>query len=93
MFHNLSIRHKLVAGFGAIVAIILFLLILAFNNFARLSEANQWNRHILEVLREIDEVDTSVLQMQSSMRGFLLTGNETIVAPIPSDYAARWKYW
>ena len=88
MFHNLSIRHKLIAGFGAIVAIILFLLILAFNNFARLSDANQWNRHTLEVLREIDEIDTSVLQIQSSMRGFLLTGSETIVAPIPRDYEA-----
>jgi methyl-accepting chemotaxis protein WspA len=88
MFHNLRIRHKLVAGFGAIVAIILVLLILAFINFARLSDANQWNRHTLEVLREFDAIDTSVLQMQSSMRGFLLTGSETIVAPIPSDYAA-----
>jgi len=88
MFHNLTIRHKLVAGLAAIVAIILFLLILAFNNFARLSDANQWNHHTLEVLREIDEIDTSVLQIQSSMRGFLLTGSETIVAPIPKDYEA-----
>ncbi|MCS0583709.1 methyl-accepting chemotaxis protein [Massilia pinisoli] len=87
MFNNLSIRHKLVAGFGAIVAIILFLLILAYNNFARLSDANQWNRHTLEVLLEIDQIATSVLQVQSSARGYLLTGNEALVAPIHTDYA------
>ena len=87
MFHNLSIRNKLVAGFGAIVAIILCLLILAYNNFARLSDANLWNRHTLEVLRELDTIATSVLQIQSSARGYLLTGNENLVTPIRNEYA------
>jgi len=63
MFHLLSIRNKLIVGFGAIVAIILFLLVLAYNNFARLSQANAWNRHTLEVLLEVDRVATSVLQV------------------------------
>ncbi|MCS0633024.1 methyl-accepting chemotaxis protein [Telluria mixta] len=88
MFHNLSIRNKLVAGFGAIVAIILCLLILAYHHFARLSEANLWNRHTLEVLRELDTIATSVLQIQSSTRGYLLTGNENLVTPIRNEYAA-----
>ncbi len=87
MFHNLSIRNKLVAGLGAIVAIILCLLILAYNNFARLSEANAWNRHTLEVLRKLDAIATSVLQIQSSTRGYLLTGNESLVTPIRNEYA------
>jgi len=87
MFHNLSIRNKLVAGFGAIVAIILCLLILAYHNFARLSDANLWNRHTLEVLRELDTIATSVLQIQSSARGYLLTGNENLVTPIRNEYA------
>jgi methyl-accepting chemotaxis protein WspA len=87
MFHNLSIRNKLVAGFGAIVVIILCLLILTYNNFARLSQANQWNRHTLEVLRELDNIATSVLQIQTSTRGYLLTGNESLVTPIRNEYA------
>jgi methyl-accepting chemotaxis protein WspA len=87
MFHNLSIRNKLVAGFGAIVAILLCLLILAYNHFARLSQANAWNRHTLEVLLELDHIATSILQVQSSTRGYLLTGNESLVAPIRNEYA------
>jgi len=87
MFYNLSIRNKLVAGFGAIVAIILFLLILAYNNFASLSEGNRWNRHTLDVLLEVDRIAASVLQVQASVRGYVLTGNETLVAPIRNDYA------
>jgi methyl-accepting chemotaxis protein WspA len=55
MFDHLSIKNKLTIGFGAILAIILVLLILAYNNFARLSEANGWDRHTLEVLLETDQ--------------------------------------
>lgn len=87
MFRNLSIKNKLIVGFGAIVAIILFLLILAFNHFQRLSEASRWNRHTLEVLIEANQIATSVVQVQASTRGYLLTGNETLVSPIRNEYA------
>jgi methyl-accepting chemotaxis protein WspA len=88
MFQQLSIKNKLIAGFGAIVAIILLLLILAYSNFAKLSEANGWNRHTLEVLLQTDQVATSLLQIQASTRGYLITGNETLVAPIANEYAS-----
>jgi methyl-accepting chemotaxis protein WspA len=84
--HNFSIKNKLTVGFGAIVAIILVLLTLAYNNFGRLSQANQWDRHTLEVLLETNHIATSVLQVQSATRGYLLTGNEALVAPIRSEY-------
>jgi methyl-accepting chemotaxis protein WspA len=83
---NLSIKNKLTIGFGAIVAIILSLLILAYNNFLRLSEANRWDHHTLEVLLEINHVATSVLQVQSSTRGYLLTGNDTLAAPVAKEH-------
>jgi len=87
MLSNLSIKSKLTIGLGAIVALILSLLIIAYNNFAKLSDANQWNRHTLEVLLETDQIATSVLQIQASTRGYLLTGNDTVVAPIASETA------
>jgi methyl-accepting chemotaxis protein WspA len=86
MLHNLSIKYKLIAGFGAIVAIILSLLGLAYNNFAQLSQANAWDRHTLEVLLETNHIATSVLQVQTATRGYLLTGNEALVAPIRGEY-------
>jgi methyl-accepting chemotaxis protein WspA len=86
MLHNLSIKSKLIAGFGAIVAIILALLGLAYNNFAQLSQANRWDRHTLEVLLETNHIATSVLQVQTATRGYLLTGNESLVTPIRGEY-------
>jgi methyl-accepting chemotaxis protein WspA len=87
MFHNLSIRTKLSIGFGAIVAIVLSLLIVAYDNFAQLETANRWDRHTLEVLLETDQVASSILQVQSAVRGYLLTGQEALAAPIQHDYA------
>lgn len=92
MLRNLSIKNKLRIGFGAIVAIILFLLVLAYNNFARLSQANAWDRHTLEVLLETNHVATSVLQVQTATRGYLLTGRETLVEPIRNEYEDARKH-
>lgn len=88
MFKDLSIKSKITAGLGAIVAIFLLLLALAYNNFSRLSESRQWDRHTLEVLLETNRITTSMLQVQSATRGFMLTGNETLVVPVEKEEAA-----
>ncbi len=85
MFKDLRIKSKIIIGLGAIVAIFLLLLALAYNNFAKLSDANRWDRHTLEVLLETNHVATSLLQVQTSTRGFMLTGSESLVTPIEKD--------
>jgi methyl-accepting chemotaxis protein WspA len=90
--HNLNIKNKLMVGFGGVVAIILLLLILAYNNFTRLSDAREWDRHTLEVLLEINHVSTSVLQVQSSVRGYLLTGNDPLTEPVRSEHESARKH-
>ncbi|APA69570.1 methyl-accepting chemotaxis protein [Janthinobacterium sp. 1_2014MBL_MicDiv] len=76
MFKDLSIKNKLYLGFGSIVVIILILLGVAYNSFSRLSEANAWDRHTMEVLVEIDKIHNSILQIQVETRGYILSGNE-----------------
>ncbi|WP_028102924.1 methyl-accepting chemotaxis protein [Pseudoduganella violaceinigra] len=78
--NNLSIRSKLYLGFGSIVAVILILLILAYNNFSRLTDANHWDKHTMEVLIELDRVNNASLQIQVDTRGYILTGNESFIA-------------
>jgi len=87
MFSNLSLKSKLSTGFGAIVAIILLLLGLAYNNFSRLSDARDWDRHTLQVLLETNNVATSMLQVQTAVRGYLLTGDEGLLASIEGEHA------
>ncbi|MES2259563.1 MAG: methyl-accepting chemotaxis protein [Pseudomonadota bacterium] len=89
---NLRIKYKLAAGFAAIVALLLALLALAYNNFTRLSEANTWDRHTLEMLLEVNQLANSVLQIQNSTRGFMLTGNESLTAVIPAEEASMRRH-
>jgi len=81
MFKNLSIKNKLYFGIGSILAILLVLLVSAYNNFSKTAQANEWDRHTLEVLREGDQIAANVLEIQNELRGFLLTGEERFLTP------------
>ncbi len=87
MLKDFTIKSKLYLGFGAIVAIILVLLALAYNNFNRLSQANSWDKHTMEVLLAIDAVNIGLLQVQVEARGYYLTGNEERRAKIKLEMA------
>ncbi|MYM68340.1 HAMP domain-containing protein [Pseudoduganella sp. FT55W] len=82
MLANLSIKKKLAVGFGAIVAIIVILLSMAYTNFTKLSTASEWDRHTLAVLLEAGQIETAMMQIQSSVRGFLITGDDSITQQV-----------
>ncbi len=87
MIDNLSIKNKLYAGFGGILAVILILLVLAYYNFQRLSEANAWDRHTMQVLHGIDGVSNGVMQIQAETRGYYLTGTEARLVKVREEVA------
>ncbi|SEO58690.1 methyl-accepting chemotaxis protein WspA [Duganella sp. CF517] len=74
MLKHLSIKTKLYVGFGAILAIILLLLAIAYSRFNSLSEANAWDRHSMDVIQAIDNLRNDLLQVQVEARGYYLTG-------------------
>ncbi|ELX13398.1 methyl-accepting chemotaxis sensory transducer [Janthinobacterium sp. HH01] len=75
MFKDLSIKKKLYMSFGAILAIILLLLSIAYSKFTSLAEANGWDRHTMEVIKSIDKMRNDLLQVQVEARGYYLTGD------------------
>lgn len=87
MIKDLGIKNKLYAGFGAILAIILVLLLLAYNNFARLSEANGWDRHTMQVLHSLDRVSNDIMQIQAESRGYYLTGDQARLTKVRQELA------
>ncbi|TFW21360.1 HAMP domain-containing protein [Massilia arenosa] len=85
MFQDLSIRRKLHFGFGAAAVILVLLLGSAYSNFQQLSKANSWNLHTMEVLLETNRITTSLLQVQASVRGFVLTGDERLLTTLDAE--------
>ncbi|MCG2586184.1 methyl-accepting chemotaxis protein [Massilia sp. TS11] len=85
MLNNTSVKRKLYAGFGLVMAIAVGLLGFAYVNAQRLVAASDLDRHTLEVLVEVNRITNAVLQIQTSTRGFMLTGEESLVDPINEE--------
>lgn len=79
MFNDLSVRKKLYGGFGAVIAILLVSLIAFYGNFVKLIDANNWDRHSLKVLLEVDGIEANIIDLQSRYRGFLLVNDERLL--------------
>ena len=81
MFKNLKVATKLYAGFAIIILILLALTSTAYVNFAGLSQANRWNVHTYEVLAEVDDALTSLINIETGERGFALAGDDRFLEP------------
>ena len=92
MFKDLSIKKKLYIGFGAILAILLVLLTVAYDNFIRLSDAGKLDKHTAEVIQSADRIENTVLEIQTVARAFFLTGNEAGIAGLPQLEQALRKH-
>lgn len=82
---DLSVRNKLFGGFGLVIGLFLVLLLGAYANFVKLTDARSWDRHSFEVLREADAVEGHFTQIQSDCRGFLLTGSEKYLTQLDEN--------
>lgn len=85
MLKNLSLQNKLALGFGAIVVLLLILLLSAYSSFHKLSDANEWDRHTLQVLVKSNAVEATLLDIQAEYRGFLLTGDELFLGRVDQN--------
>ena len=85
MFNNLSIQKKQYAGFGAIIAMLLALLLASYISFSNLVDANRLDRQTLNALLGSHAVETALLDMQAEYRGFLLTGNESFLSRLDEN--------
>ena len=92
MFKDTSIKSKLYLGFGAIVAIILFLLVSAYNSFSRLSEASRLDRRTLEVMVEAQKIAHDFFEIQAETRGYMLTGDQRFLTPHKDERAELRKH-
>src|SRR5437764_1678010 len=81
---DLKIATRLHLGFGAVVALLIALVSLAYTNFARLGSANDMNVHTYQVLGEVDAALTSLINIETGERGFALTGKEASLEPYNS---------
>ena len=88
MGSEMCIRDRLYAGFATILAILLILSSVAYVNFGAVTDANRWNVHTYEVMSEVDNVLTALVNIETGERGFALTGEDTFLDPYRAGLAS-----
>nr|WP_273808858.1 MULTISPECIES: methyl-accepting chemotaxis protein [unclassified Pseudomonas] len=82
MLQQLTIANKLRLGFGAILVIILALILAAWQGFNQVNQAVRQNIHSYHVLQDSDAALLALVNMETGMRGFALTGKEEFLDPL-----------
>ena len=74
---SVQLSRRLYKFFGVLLALLLVVVGFSLFNFRRLAEANRWNIHSYQVLLEIEGVNESFYTLDSGIRGFIVTGQES----------------
>jgi len=80
-YYDMSIKKKLMIGFLLVVLVLAILSTIVFVNFTSYVEANRWNLHTHKVLSNLDNIVTSMVNMETGERGFSITGDENFLEP------------
>ena len=78
---DLKISTRLYLGFGAVVALLVVLVSMAYTNFSRLGHANDMNVHTYQVMGELDATLAALINIETGARGFALTGKDNSLEP------------
>jgi methyl-accepting chemotaxis protein len=85
---RISTGRKISFAFGIIVLVSLLGSSLSINNFLKLRQANTWNIHSYQVITLSNSMLTDMINMETGVRGFVITGNDSFLAPYTSGKQA-----
>lgn len=80
-YNRFPIGRKLYLGFGIIVSLIVALLGYTYHNFSVESKSVVANIHTYEALNETSAILVNLVDMETGVRGFILTGKEEFLHP------------
>ena len=78
---NFSFSNKLTIGFGTILAILLVIAIVVFINVRSIINASKWVNHTYEVIQVAETMGAAVVDMETGLRGFVITGEDNYLEP------------
>ena len=84
MLSNLTIGLKLTIAFAVVIVISIAASISSLLATASVKEANQWNDHTYVVLSVAQKVGAAMVDQETGMRGFLVSGDEGFLDPYKS---------
>ncbi|NTJ42727.1 HAMP domain-containing protein [Agrobacterium larrymoorei] len=80
-FKNLSTKSKVVSGTSAPVLLAIAIGTIALTSISSMTESNGWVDHTNQVLSKSDNITAAAVDMETGMRGFIITGKQDFLAP------------
>jgi methyl-accepting chemotaxis protein len=90
---KLTIGQKIAGGYGAALLIMATIGVTAYRNTERLVENANWVTHTHRVLGEAEDILATLADGESSVRGYVLAGDERYLQPYEAigTLAGKWK--
>jgi signal transduction histidine kinase len=80
-FANLSISRKLMAAFFAVVAVIFASSAIVYDRLLVIEWAKNWRIHTADVLETLQKTKDAMVDQETGVRGYLITGDEKFLEP------------
>ncbi|WP_213014964.1 MULTISPECIES: methyl-accepting chemotaxis protein [unclassified Rhizobium] len=90
-FQNLSTKSKVVLGTAAPVILAIAIGAISLNNIASMDKSTHWVEHTYKVLQTTDDITAAAVDMETGMRGFIITGKQDFLAPYRQGEQAIYK--
>ena len=82
--NNLKTLTKMILAFGLVIAISFAVNALSWSSLSFQQKSNGWTVHTYEVLDQIDTIVAAMVDRETGLRGYLLSGNENFLEPYKS---------
>jgi signal transduction histidine kinase len=77
----MTFKSKIIAGFGAALAILILVGVVSFRTMVQNGEDRAWVTHTYLVLQKLDAVLANTVDVETGQRGYILTGEESYLVP------------
>jgi methyl-accepting chemotaxis protein len=81
MFANLKISRKLAVAFGCLVLITLLVSAAVYTMLGGIRQTSHWNEHTQKVLQQSHLVMAAMVDQETGVRGYVISGNPEFLAP------------
>ena len=80
-FNNLKVSKKITLGYSVILILMLIVSIVVYSSISSIIKSTKWVDHTYDVIRTAEQVSASLVNIETGLRGFLITGEDDYLQP------------
>jgi len=90
---NLILKRKVHLAVGAAIAILIAMGVLSYRATVASSQSDEWVRHSLEVLENLQDIAFAMVSIESNTRAFGLTGDQVYLQTTDMNIESVWQHF